>query len=246
MVSAPTAILGNKLPLHVKNIHNPSLFFSRTLFTVADYSNMVSYINSGIITNPKAQDFSSYPAKQPYSSNSISFCSQVPFSPFLMYEWSRNAAHIFTSISTFKDINQSCLSPRSVAKQKLGNISLFSKIQETGVHVHRCTWCNVLYQRAHFFHEESSKQMKLGSTSKKQQKNQACNMIQNCCNSIYALLCTFAWSINQDKAEIVLLPLFSGRRNANILYIKIHFWALLETYASYRGGVFMIWMTFIL
>lgn len=72
---------------------------------------MVSYINSSIITNPKAQDFSSYPDKQPYSSNSISFCSWVPFSPFLMYEWGRNAAHIFMSISTFKDINQSCLSP---------------------------------------------------------------------------------------------------------------------------------------
>lgn len=74
MVSAPAAILGNKLPLYVKNIHNPPLF-SRTLFTVADYINMVSYVNSSYITSPKAQDFSSYSARQPYSSNSISFGS---------------------------------------------------------------------------------------------------------------------------------------------------------------------------
>ena len=131
---------------------------------------MASYSNSSIIANSKAQDFSSYPAKQPFASNSISFCSWEPFSPFLMYEWSRNAAHIFLSASILKDINQSCLSPLSVAKQKLGNISLFSKIQEIGVHVHRCIWCNILYQHAHFFHEESSKQMKLGSSSKKRQK----------------------------------------------------------------------------
>lgn len=169
MVSAPAAILGNKLPLYVKNIHNPPLY-SRTLFTVADYINMVSYVNSSYITSPKAQDFSSYSARQPYSSNSISFGSWVPFSPFLMYEWSKNAAHIFMSISTFKGINQSCLSPLSVATQKLGNIYLFSKTQETGVHVRRCIWCNIIYQHAHFFHEKSSKQMKLESTSKKQQK----------------------------------------------------------------------------
>lgn len=74
MVSAPTAILGKKLPLYVKNIQNPS-FFSRILSSAADYDNMANYINSAIITNSKAQDFSSYFTKQPYSSNSISFCS---------------------------------------------------------------------------------------------------------------------------------------------------------------------------
>lgn len=50
MVSAPTAILGNKLPSYVQNIHNPAFFFfPRTLSTVADGSNMFSYINSTLI-----------------------------------------------------------------------------------------------------------------------------------------------------------------------------------------------------
>lgn len=50
MVSAPTAILGNKLPSYVQNIHNPAFFFfPRTLSTVADGSNMFSYINSALI-----------------------------------------------------------------------------------------------------------------------------------------------------------------------------------------------------
>lgn len=93
-----------------------------------------------------------------------------------MDEWSRKAAYIFMSLSTFKDINQSCLSSHSIEKQKFGN-SLFSKILETEVPVHRCTWCNILYEHAHFFNKESSKQMKLGSTSKKKQKNPTWNMI---------------------------------------------------------------------
>lgn len=183
---------------------------------------MVSCINFSIITNPKAQDFSTYSAKQPYSSNSISFCFWVPFIPFLMCEWSRNAIHIFMSISTFKDIKQSCLSPLSAAKLKLG----------TGVHVHRCIWCNILYQHAL---EGRSNKMKLESTINKQQKKCTWNIIWNCSDSIYVLLQTFSQSINQDKAEIIPLSLFSGKRNANSLYIKIPFWAPLETYVSCIG-----------
>lgn len=108
MVSAPTAILGYKLPLYVKKyIHNSSfIFFTHThtpnLSTVADDSDTVSYIYPSIITNSKAQDFSSYAAKQPYSFNSTSFCSWALLIPVLMYKGSRDAAHIFISISTKK------------------------------------------------------------------------------------------------------------------------------------------------
>lgn len=162
-----------------------------------------------------------------------------------MYEWSRKAAYVFMSLSTFKDINQSCLYLFSIEKQKLGNNSLFSKILEMGMHVHRCIWYNIWYQRAHFLHEESSKQMKLGSTSKKKQKKKPTwNMIWNCSNSIYVLLHTFPWSINLDNAEIILLPLSSGRRNANTLDITIHFLPLLETHVSHRGFFLLlcIWL----